>query len=117
MAALGFILLIVVCVIGICLAIALSPAVEWVLGFIWSDPTRSRRASVSSRVKELCVDGNIPEETAILMVSKEKNLMEEQVKDILGSVTPAMLRAATKGSPGAIINVASANLLKKLGGK
>ena len=47
---------------------------------IWSEEDRPMVAREAiDRIKELCIDGNVPEETAILMAAKEHGLNERQL--------------------------------------
>lgn len=95
--AYGFAFLFIVFVKSLDYAASTSLGIQKMLDFIWQDPSVKRRAKVAKRVKELCVDGDTPEETAVLMVAKEHNLMESQVKDLLGFLTPTNMKLAAKG--------------------
>ncbi len=54
--------------------------------FLWQDPSDRQRAIVLKRLKELHVDGNVPEEMAYLMAAKELRTTEEELKLIAGSI-------------------------------
>jgi hypothetical protein len=54
--------------------------------FLWQDPSERQKAIVLKRLKELHVDGNVPEEMAYLMASKELNTTEAELKTIVGSI-------------------------------
>ena len=89
-------------VLGVYASIKVSPYVEFALSYIWEDPMVKRRLAVARRVKELCVDSDTPDETAVLIISKEYNMMERQVQDMLRGITcnPAMIRMALGGRIG-----------------
>lgn len=47
---------------------------------IWSEETKQVIAREAiDRIKELCIDGNVPEETAVLMAAKEHGLDTHQL--------------------------------------
>jgi hypothetical protein len=64
----------------------LTPVTNRILGLIWEDPTERRRKKILKRLRELHVDGNIPEETAVLMAAKEYNASEQAILDVVGAV-------------------------------
>jgi hypothetical protein len=78
--------------VGIKLATIFGPFIESMMSYIWVDPSNRYRSRVVKRVKELCVDGDVPDETAVLVTSKEMNLTEKAVNDALGAMTPATMR-------------------------
>jgi hypothetical protein len=69
-------------VAGLYISVKLSPFTERMMRHIWDDKASFMKAAIARRVKELCIDGNVPEETATLMIAKEHNIMEEQVKEM-----------------------------------
>lgn len=63
---------------------ALNTLLPWlnkhIFSKIWSEETRPAVARETiDRIKELCVDGDVSEETAILMAAKENNLTEDEL--------------------------------------
>lgn len=63
------------------------PVTNRLFSLIWEDPTERQRKKILKRIKELYVDGNIPEETAILMAAKEYNTTEREVLETIGAVS------------------------------
>lgn len=107
------ILFLVIAIAGLAISLRLSPWTERLMALIWEDPTRRAKTKVAKRVKELCVDGDVPGETAALIVAKEESLMEEQVKEVMRTTSgnPELLRMAAGGRIGRAVYW----LLKKLG--
>jgi hypothetical protein len=98
---------------GLYFAVKLSPFTERMMSRIWCEERSRKQAMVIRRIKELCVDGHVPEETAKMMIAKEHNIMEEQVLELMRGVqhNPAILRMAIGGKSGSFIY----NIIKKLG--
>ena len=46
---------------------------------IWSEERPVVAREAIDRIKELCIDGDIPEETAVLMAAQEQNLTEQEM--------------------------------------
>jgi hypothetical protein len=92
MAALYAICLVLFALVGLKLAMLFGPYIDSLMSFIWTDPSNRYRSRVLKRVKELCVDGDVPDETAVLVTSKEMNLTEKAVKDAIGAMTPSTMR-------------------------
>jgi hypothetical protein len=92
-----FIFMVAVFLAAMRVAFAASIYIQRFMDLIWQDPMTKRRAAIVKRVKELCVDGDVPEETAVLMTAKEQNMMEGHVRSILGNLTPATMKLAKKG--------------------
>ena len=89
--------MIAVLVVALHVAYSASIYIQRFMDCIWEDPITRQRASVMKRIKELCVDADIPEETAILITAKEHNMMEEHVRSALGALNPATMKLAAKG--------------------
>jgi len=70
---------------------------DWFFGLIWKDKSVVHRAEVAKRVKELCVDGTVPEETAIMLVARESGITERELLESLNAVSPAQLKAMLSG--------------------
>jgi len=64
---------------------------------IWKDPAAKDRTKVVKRVRELCVDGSVPNETSILIAAKELNMTEEHIRDALEGLSPQMMKTLAKG--------------------
>lgn len=60
------------------------PAANRFFDLIWEDPSKRQQAAIARRLKELHVDGDVPAETAILMAAKERNVTEDELKDVAG---------------------------------
>lgn len=105
------IVVIVLLASGLWMAHKLSPWTERMMNRIWQDPTYSMQVKVARRVKELCVDGDVPAETATMMIARENNLIEEQVREMMRTTVanPAILRLAFGSRAGGI----AAQVLKK----
>lgn len=103
----------VIAAVGISISLKLSPWTERMMAYIWTDPRRRAKTKLARRVKELCVDANVPKETAALMVAKEQNIMEEQVKEVMRTTAgnPELMRMAVGGRIGRAVYW----MLKKLG--
>lgn len=106
-------LVVVIAIVGISISLKLSPWTERMMAYIWEDPRKRAETKVVKRVKELCVDGDVPRETAALIVAKEENVMEEQVREVMKTTAgnPELMRMAVGGRIGRLI----CTLLKKLG--
>lgn len=102
-----------IAIVGISVSVKLSPWTERMMAYIWEDPRKRAKTKVAKRVKELCVDGDVSRETAALIVAKEENVMEEQVKEVMRTTTgnPELMRMAVGGRIGRAVYW----LLKKLG--
>lgn len=83
---------------GIYVAMVMAPLVNKLMSLIWQDPSERYRARAIARIKELCVDGNVPDEAALLMAAKEMDISEEMFKEALDGLTPSTLRAIAKGN-------------------
>lgn len=107
------ILFLIIAIVGLAISVRLSSWTERLMALIWEDPTRRGMAKVTKRVKELCVDGDVPRETAALIVAKEESVMEEQVKEVMRTTSgnPELMRMAVGGRIGRAVYW----LLKKLG--
>jgi hypothetical protein len=84
--------------------------------FLWQDPSERQKAIVLKRLKELHVDGNVPEEMSYLMAAKELNTTEQELKAIVGSVgAPNLVGLLTgrKTLMGVFIDSINKNLRKK----
>jgi hypothetical protein len=101
-----FIILVVVLMV-LCVAIAmkLSPYTERLMDCIWQDPTTKMKVKIAKRVKELCIDGHVPDETAALMIAKENNIMEEQVRELMrfSVADPTIMRMAFGSKVGGLL--------------
>jgi arginine/lysine/ornithine decarboxylase len=106
-----FVLVIVIMIAGMILAQKISPMTERLMSCIWKNPTYDAHIRVAKRVKELCVDSDVPVETAAMMIAKENNIMEEQVHEMMrvASANPFILRMAFGSRAGNI----AAQVLKK----
>ena len=82
---------------GVKMALAASPYIQKLMSFVWQDPMVRYRAQAVKRIKELCVDGDVPDETAILMAAKELDMTEEQLVEALNGLTPQVMKAMSKG--------------------
>lgn len=110
------VLLVVFAICGVKTAMFVGPYVQKLMGLIWKDPTSRNRARVAKRVKELCADGDVPDETAVLMASQEMNLTEQHIKDALDGLTPQAIRALAKGDFLSAALKASLKVSKKIKG-
>lgn len=70
-----FLMTILIITIGI--AIYALPIVNGAFSRIWSDPSERQRAEIQQRLKELHTQDGIPEETAVLMATKEFQAKDE----------------------------------------
>lgn len=73
------------------------PATNSLFGLIWQDPTDRQRAAVARRLKELHVDGHVPNETAVLMAAKEHNATEQEIMGLLDMASPEDLMGVLTG--------------------
>ena len=78
--------------------IYLTPAVNKMFSYIWEDPSNKQRQIIANRIKELHVDGNVPEETAVMLAGQELNVDEQQILDELGAMRPSDLRGIVTGN-------------------
>lgn len=101
---------------GLYSAIKVAPYVGKLLGFIWVDPAVRRRAAVLKRVKELCVDSNVPEETAVMMTASEAGVPEDKIKEVMGIITPSTMKSIIKGGVFGEILQAGLKASKKIRG-
>ena len=108
------ILFFVICMLGLLLAGKMSVHTERFMRLIWEDPTDAMKVKVAKRVKELCIDGDVPDETAAMMIAKENGVMEEQVRDLMRCATadPVIMRMAFGSRIGGMVYKG----LKKFGG-
>lgn len=90
------ILFLIICILGVALSVKMSAHTERFMRLIWEDPTDKLKVKIAKRVKELCVDGGVPDETAVLMIAKETGVMEDQVRDLMRAATadPVIMRMA-----------------------
>ena len=109
-------MLIIVGTIGMKFALAVAPYIDKAMSFVWQDPAKARHAKVAKRVKELCIDGDVPDETAILLTSKEQSLTEKHVNDALGELTPEVMRTIAKGDYMSIVTKSMLKASKKMKG-
>lgn len=88
------------------LATKLSPYTERLMRYIWEDPTDKLKVKIARRVKELCIDGDVPKETAAMMIAKENNIMEEQVRDLMSNAAadPVIMRMAFGSKVGGFLH-------------
>lgn len=92
------------------------PFFNRILSFVWEDPCDRQRAIVLKRLKELHVDGNVPEETAYLMAAKELNTTEDELKEAIGVVGSSNLMGLLMGKKnmfGVILDGINKNLKRK----
>ncbi len=80
----------------------LTPWFNRFFSLIWEDPSERERRKILKRLKELHVDGNVPEETAALMVSSEFNTSVENVLEAVGVLTVGELKGILTGKRGAL---------------
>ena len=90
------------------------PYTNKLFGLIWTDPREENRRKIIKRIKELTIDGDVPEETAVLMAAKEQNIDEENLMEVLGVMSPSEVRGLFTGKRGMIQAFTSAldNALK-----
>lgn len=105
------IIVVLVLVSGLWMAQKLSPWTDRMMGYIWEDPTHRMKVKVARRVKQLCVDDGVSDETATMIIARENGLMDEQVREIMRTAvaSPAVLRLAFGSRAGGI----AAQVLKK----
>lgn len=85
----------------VCLAllavIFLIPFFNRGFSLIWSDPSERQRKEALARLNELYVDGQVPEEVAVLLASKERNATEEELMNLVGMVGTSDMKAVLTG--------------------
>ena len=87
--------------IGLYLAVyVFGPFLQKMLGYIWEDPTIKQQAAVIQRMKELCIDANVPEESAKIMVATERNITLEVVNTALEGLDMSTIRDILQGKGG-----------------
>lgn len=101
---------------GLWVASKVANPVDKLFSLIWTDPTEQNRNKVRSRIKELCVDGDIPSETAILLASQEMGMTEKSLREALGNMTPQVMKAIAKGDSLSVLLKACLKASKKMNG-
>lgn len=101
------VLLLPLALIGALALIYLVPVCNRLFSLIWEDPTERQRKQVARRLKELHINGDIPEETAVLLAAKEFNVVEQNLLDVADIVSPADVKAFLTGKKSAIGIIAS----------
>jgi hypothetical protein len=75
----------------------LIPPCNKLFSFIWEDPISRQQREVVKRLKELHIDGHIPEETAVVMASKEFNTSEQELMEAAQMLRPSDIRGILTG--------------------
>ena len=78
-------------------AVYVVPVVNNGFSCIWEDPIQKQRKEGILRLKELHINGEVPEETAVLMAAKELNTTEEELLKVLGTFSARDLRGVITG--------------------
>lgn len=69
--------LLVVLLVTIGITAYVLPGINHAFSHIWTDPSERQRAAIQQRLKELHTQDGIPEETAVLMATKEFQAKDE----------------------------------------
>lgn len=78
------------------------PVTNKMFSLLWEDPQERQRRKILKRLKELCVDGTIPEETAVLLASAERQSSEEHLLDVIGALSSSDVRGVLLGKRSAL---------------
>jgi len=103
-----------------CIFVALKylvPSINKMFSIIWEDETFTQGKEIRKRAKELMVDSEIPEETAVLMASKEMRVSEENLLNAVEAMSPADLKKIITGKNVDMISIISGKLSKALKSK
>lgn len=77
--------------------IYLVPIFNRLFSYIWEDGSDRQRAEALKRLKELYVDGEIPEEVAVLLASNEISATEKEFRKMVDVMGPDDLTALVTG--------------------
>jgi hypothetical protein len=66
----------------------IAPTTNRLFAALWEDPSEQIRREALKRMEELCVNGSVPEEAALLLTAKELNMTERQLLDAMNLFTP-----------------------------
>ena len=89
----------------------------WLMGLIWTDPTYANTPKVIARMKELCVNGDMQEESARLIVAREFNLEDKVMADMLEGISMLDFKGALRGDVGASARHMLGQVFRGIGGK
>jgi len=66
--------------------------------FIWSEEEKPIiKREVQERLEDLFVDGDVPDETALVMAAKEANMDEQELLNMFNAVSPKDLKRIMTG--------------------
>lgn len=71
-------------IVAVLAMIFLTPSINGLFAFIWEDPTNRLRRKILYRLRQIHNEGNIPDQTAVLMVASEFHTTEHEVLDTVG---------------------------------
>lgn len=86
----------------------LVPIFNRLFSYIWEDNSDRQRAEALKRLKDLYVDGELPEEVAVLLASSEMSATEKEFRKMVDVMGPADLTALVTGKKSALRIVADA---------
>lgn len=97
----------------------LTPVFNRFFSLLWEDPTERERRKILKRLQELHVDGNVPEETAVLMASSEFHTSVENVLEAVGVLSIGEVKGILTGRRGGLGIIADklAKHVRSKGGK
>jgi hypothetical protein len=85
-------------VLGLWVAFKVAPWADKLFGSIWRPAMLANRVDVAKRVKELCVDGTMGEESAVMTAAQESNVTEHELLEAFGAVSASELKAMLSGN-------------------
>jgi biopolymer transport protein ExbB/TolQ len=91
----------------------LVPITNRFFSLIWQDPSEKQRALILKRLKELMINHEVPEETAVLMAAKEFNATENEFLEALQVMKASEIKSMLQGKP-AVLNQLLSGIDKKL---
>lgn len=92
-----FLLMVPVAVLALLSVIYLVPFFNRLFGLVWEDPSERQRKEVLARLKELHVDGHLPEEVTVLLAAKEFNATEDELMKLVGMMSASDMKAVLSG--------------------
>jgi hypothetical protein len=72
------------------------PIVNKCMSYIWAEPSK-QRVAIANRLKELYVDGDVPDETAVIIAAAESGASEEELLSLFDNMSASDIRTLVSG--------------------
>lgn len=79
-------------IVGVLAMFFLTEPINRLFAFVWEDPTDLLRRKILHRLRQIHIEGSVPDETAVLMVASEFHTTEHEVLDTVGVLSAGEIK-------------------------